>query len=188
MVRSLSVLSKIYLASGKTQLGTELADKAAKRLKRLGAVPRTRNTRARLDRDTPDFSVDPGAPPGAQQMKPPATRPPLSDAPTASTPNRSGSPSAPSTPATLGLMRSVYEPVDGYSGVAAKAFSFLKGTDHPNARAVTDSARPGHLRTSSHGQLADPSPADDRSGPFSDPNQYAQSPYPQEKQQRNPFI
>jgi len=56
------------------------------------------------------------------------------------------------------------------------------------ARAVTDSARPGHLRTSSHGQLADPSPADDRSGPFSDPNQYAQSPYPQEKQQRNPFI
>jgi len=54
------------------------------------------------------------------------------------------------------------------------------------ARAVTDSARPGHLRVSSHGQLADPSPADDRAGPFS--NQYAQSPYPQEKQQQNPFI
>lgn len=40
---------------------------------------------------------------------------------------------------TLGLARSVYEPVDGYSGVAAKAFSFLKGTDHPNALAMTDS-------------------------------------------------
>ncbi|KAF1836837.1 hypothetical protein BDW02DRAFT_201588 [Decorospora gaudefroyi] len=54
------------------------------------------------------------------------------------------------------------------------------------ARAVTESSRPGHLRTSSHGQLADPSPADDRAGPFS--NQYATSPYPQEKQQQNPFI
>ncbi|EUC50392.1 hypothetical protein COCMIDRAFT_22007 [Bipolaris oryzae ATCC 44560] len=54
------------------------------------------------------------------------------------------------------------------------------------AHAVTESARPGHLRTSSHGQLADPSPADDRTGPFS--NQYAPSPYPQEKQQQNPFI
>jgi len=56
------------------------------------------------------------------------------------------------------------------------------------ARAVTESERPGHLRTSSHGQLADPSPADDRAGPFS--NQYAQSPYPQEKrqQQQNPFL
>jgi hypothetical protein len=40
---------------------------------------------------------------------------------------------------TLGLARSVYEPVDGYSGVAAKAFSFLKGTDHPNALPVGDS-------------------------------------------------
>jgi hypothetical protein len=54
------------------------------------------------------------------------------------------------------------------------------------ARAVTESERPGHLRTSSHGQLADPSPADDRIAPFS--NQYAPSPYPQEKQQHNPFI
>jgi hypothetical protein len=54
------------------------------------------------------------------------------------------------------------------------------------ARAVTESARPGHLRTSSHGQLADPSPADERTGPFS--NTYAASPYPQEKQQQNPFI
>ena len=40
---------------------------------------------------------------------------------------------------TLGLARSVYEPVDGYSGVPAKSFSFLKGTGHPNALAVTDS-------------------------------------------------
>jgi tetratricopeptide (TPR) repeat protein len=116
MVRSLSVLSKIYLASGKTQLGIELADKAAKRLKRLGTVQRTRNTRARLDRDTPDFSVAPGAPPASKQATPPATKAPLSDAvtpgkaaaasATPSTPNRPGSPSAPSTPATSGLMRS----------------------------------------------------------------------------------
>jgi tetratricopeptide (TPR) repeat protein len=125
MVRSLSALSKIYLASGKTQLGTELADKAAKRLKRLGAVPRTRNTRARLDRDTPDFSVDPGAPPVSNKAKSPATRPPLSDAappnkaaaatgtPSApGTPNRPGSPSAPSTPATLGLMRSYAQMIE----------------------------------------------------------------------------
>jgi tetratricopeptide (TPR) repeat protein len=122
MVRSLSVLSKIYLASGKTQLGTELADKAAKRLKRLGNVPRTRNTRARLDRDTPDFSVDPGSPNPAQQAK----RPPVTAAPTGaptpgkleaatatpSTPNRAGSPSAPSTPANLSLMRSYAQMIE----------------------------------------------------------------------------
>ena len=122
MVRSLSVLSKIYLASGKTQLGTELADKAAKRLKRMGTVPRTRNTRARLDRDTPDFSVDPGAPPSPQHAKQAATKPPLSDAltpskpvaasATPSTPNRAGSPSAPSTPATLSLMRSYAQMIE----------------------------------------------------------------------------
>src|SRR6185312_1175363 len=112
MVRSLSVLSKIYLASGKTQLGTELADKAAKRLKRLGTVQRTRNTRARLDRDTPDFSVAPGGPPSPQHGKPAATKPPLSDALTPSTANRAGSPSAPSTPATLGLMRSYAQMIE----------------------------------------------------------------------------
>jgi len=126
MVRSLSVLSKIYLARGKTQLGTELADKAAKRLKRLGTVQRTRNTRARLDRDTPDFSVDPGAPPSPQPGKPAASRPPLSDAltpskaaaasATPSTPNRSGSPSAPSTPATVGLMRSYAQMIENAGG------------------------------------------------------------------------
>ncbi|MDQ2931532.1 MAG: tetratricopeptide repeat protein, partial [Gemmatimonadota bacterium] len=36
MVRSLSMLSKIYMASGKTQLGGEIADKAAQRQKRVG--------------------------------------------------------------------------------------------------------------------------------------------------------
>lgn len=40
---------------------------------------------------------------------------------------------------SLGLARSVYEPVDGYSGVAAHAFDFLKGTSRPNALPVTDS-------------------------------------------------
>ncbi|KAL6710859.1 plasma membrane fusion protein prm1 [Coniothyrium glycines] len=49
------------------------------------------------------------------------------------------------------------------------------------AHAITDSARPGHLRASSYGQLAEPSPMDDRPNPFSDPQQY-----PREKQQ-NPF-
>ncbi|HEY2897120.1 MAG TPA: tetratricopeptide repeat protein [Gemmatimonadaceae bacterium] len=117
MVRSLTVLSKIYLASGKTQLGTELAEKAAKRQKRLGSVPRLRNTRARLDRDTPDFSVDPGAP-APRQVKPAGAQPARGEPPTPSapaapastpTPSRVGSPSspsAPSTPATLSLMRS----------------------------------------------------------------------------------
>jgi len=46
---------------------------------------------------------------------------------------------------------------------------------------VTESARPGHFRSSSHGTIAEPSPMDDRPNPFSD-NQY-----PREKQQ-NPFI
>lgn len=49
------------------------------------------------------------------------------------------------------------------------------------AHAITESSRPGHLRSSSYGQLADPSPMDDRPNPFSDPQQY-----PREKQQ-NPF-
>lgn len=48
------------------------------------------------------------------------------------------------------------------------------------AHAITESSRPGHFRSSSHGQLADPSPLDDRPNPFSD------SLYPPEKQ--NPFI
>jgi tetratricopeptide (TPR) repeat protein len=122
MVRSLSVLSKIYLASGKTQLGTELADKAAKRQKRLGNVQRTRNTRARLDRDTPDFSVNPAASPPPRRM-PQAVAPtttgesltpstPLASTATPSTPNRGGSPSKPSTPGTLGLMRSYAQMIE----------------------------------------------------------------------------
>jgi tetratricopeptide (TPR) repeat protein len=130
MVRSLSVLSKIYLASGKTQLGTELADKAAKRLKRLGTVQRVRNTRARLDRDTPDFSVDPGASPASPHTKPAIAKPASSDAPppgkaaaasaTPNTPNRTGSPSAPSTPATLGLMRSYAQLIESAGDARAR--------------------------------------------------------------------
>lgn len=49
------------------------------------------------------------------------------------------------------------------------------------AHAITESSRPGHLRSSSYGQLADPSPMEDRPNPFSDPRQY-----PREKQS-NPF-
>jgi hypothetical protein len=41
-------------------------------------------------------------------------------------------------------------------------------------RAITSSQRPGHFRSSSHGDLADPSPLDDRANPFSDN-------YPREK-------
>lgn len=40
---------------------------------------------------------------------------------------------------TLGLARSVIAPVDGYSGVPARSFDFLRSTGHPNARAATDS-------------------------------------------------
>ncbi len=40
---------------------------------------------------------------------------------------------------SLGLMRSVYAPSDGYGGVAGAAFDFLKGTDRPNALPASDS-------------------------------------------------
>ena len=40
---------------------------------------------------------------------------------------------------SLGLGRSVFAAADGYSSIAGHAFDFLLGTDHPNARAVTDS-------------------------------------------------
>jgi tetratricopeptide (TPR) repeat protein len=122
IVRSLSALSKVYLASGKTQLGTELADKAAQRQKRLGTVPRIRNTRARLDRDTPDFSVDPGDPPRSQPKRRPAASPASTEAmtpsasgaatPRADTPTRSGTPSKPSTPAALGLIRTYAQMIE----------------------------------------------------------------------------
>lgn len=49
-----------------------------------------------------------------------------------------------------------------------------------DAHAITESSRPGHFRSSSHGQLADPSPLDDR------PNSFSDQQYPPEK--RNPFI
>ncbi len=48
------------------------------------------------------------------------------------------------------------------------------------SHAVTVSSRPSHLRASSHGQLAEPSPLEDKAGPFSDHQ------YPSEKKQ-NPF-
>ena len=40
---------------------------------------------------------------------------------------------------SLGIARSVFAPSDGYSGVAGHAFDFILGTDHPNARAASDS-------------------------------------------------
>jgi hypothetical protein len=46
---------------------------------------------------------------------------------------------------------------------------------------VTESSRPGHFRSSSHGTIAEPSPLDDRPNPFSETQ------YPREKQQ-NPFV
>ncbi|HUQ47308.1 MAG TPA: hypothetical protein VM053_03570 [Gemmatimonadaceae bacterium] len=39
----------------------------------------------------------------------------------------------------FGVMRSVYSPADGYSGVASHAVDFLKTTGHPNALPITDS-------------------------------------------------
>lgn len=45
----------------------------------------------------------------------------------------------PSSGVTLGLQRSVFAPVDGYGGVAGRAFDFLRGTGHPNALPITDS-------------------------------------------------
>lgn len=51
------------------------------------------------------------------------------------------------------------------------------------AHAITASSRPGHLRVSSHGQLAEPSPVnEDHPNPFFD-----QPPYPSEKQSHNPY-
>ena len=124
IVRSLSALSKICLASGKTQLGTELADRAAKRQKRIGMQPRARNTRARLDRDTPDFSVG-----SADMARPhPSVAPPLVSVPTpprpvaqvpkpatpgrSGTPAKAGTPSKPSTPQAPGLMRAYAQMIE----------------------------------------------------------------------------
>jgi len=53
-----------------------------------------------------------------------------------------------------------------------------------DAHAITASSRPGHLRVSSYGQLAEPSPVnEEHPNPFSD-----QQPYPSEKQSNNPYI
>lgn len=45
-----------------------------------------------------------------------------------------------------------------------------------NTHAITTSSRPEHLRASSHGDLADPSPADDRN-----PNPFSDTQFPREK-------
>jgi tetratricopeptide (TPR) repeat protein len=124
MVRSLSALAKIYMASGKTQLGGEIADKAAQRQKRVGMVPRSRNTRARLDRDTPDFSADtaPATRPRPAQP-PPSLAPPVvpvstprSSSPSAgakvSTPGYSGTAEKPSTPAAPGLIKAYAQMIE----------------------------------------------------------------------------
>jgi tetratricopeptide (TPR) repeat protein len=124
MVRSLSALSKIYMASGKAQLGSELADKAAQRQKRVGMIPRARNTRARLDRDTPDFSADmaPTNRPRVAQP-PPSLAPPVpvttptrapSHTPGAKvpTPGQAGTPAKPSTPAAPGLIKAYAQMIE----------------------------------------------------------------------------
>ena len=46
---------------------------------------------------------------------------------------------SPQSGLSLGIGRSVFAPTDGYSAVAGHAFDFILGTDHPNARAASDS-------------------------------------------------
>lgn len=126
IVRTLSALSKICMASGKMQVGAELADKAAQRSKRIAIVPRTRNTRARLDRDTPDFSAElalgprprsvqaamsaPAAPAAAttHSASPTPTVPP----PRQSTPQDAATPAKPSTPAAPGLIKAYAQMIE----------------------------------------------------------------------------
>jgi hypothetical protein len=122
MVRSLSALAKIYMASGKTQLGGEIADKAAQRQKRVGMVPRSRNTRARLDRDTPDFSADTPASRPRPVQPPPSLAPPVpvstprSSSPSSgakvSTPDHAGTPTKPSTPVAPGLIKAYAQMIE----------------------------------------------------------------------------
>lgn len=71
--------------------------------------------------------------------------------------------------------------------LAPRPFSTFEHGEEPQSekvgtvgRAIGESSRPGHYRSSSHGQLADPSPLDERPNPFSDRQ------YPQEKRS-NPF-
>ena len=42
---------------------------------------------------------------------------------------------------TLGIQRSVFAPVDGYSGVAGNSFDFITGVGHPNALPSNDSTQ-----------------------------------------------
>jgi len=123
MVRSLSALAKICMASGKTQLGSEIADKAAQRQKRVATTPRTRNSRARLDRDTPDFSADmaPASKPRVAQPPPSLAPPtpvttPRGSSPTpgakAPPPGQAGTPEKPSTPAAPGLIKAYAQMIE----------------------------------------------------------------------------
>ncbi len=123
MVRTLTALAKIYTAAGKTQLGNETADKAAQRQKRVGTVPRTRNTRARLDRDTTDFSIEGPSAPKPRVVPPgrPLASPlPASGARTtspaavarASTPGASFTPPTPSTPTAPGLIKAYAQMIE----------------------------------------------------------------------------
>jgi hypothetical protein len=56
------------------------------------------------------------------------------------------------------------------------------------AHAVSESARPGHMRASSHGHLADPSPLDEKHNPFVSPIEQRRNPFhSREDEKRNPF-
>ncbi|KAF2005085.1 hypothetical protein P154DRAFT_530764 [Amniculicola lignicola CBS 123094] len=56
------------------------------------------------------------------------------------------------------------------------------------AHTVSESARPGHLRASSHGHLADPSPSDEKQNPFVSPIESKRNPFNfHEDEKRNPF-
>lgn len=126
IVRTLSALSKICLASGKAQIGADLADKAAQRSKRIATVPRARNTRARLDRDTPDFSVDLSPAPRPRSVQAPmsmssapqaatarsATPAPMAPPHGESTPQHAGTPAKPSTPAAPGLIKAYAQMIE----------------------------------------------------------------------------
>jgi tetratricopeptide (TPR) repeat protein len=123
IVRTLSALSKICMMSGKTQVGAELADKAAQRSKRTATVPRTRNTRARLDRDTPDFSADLAPAPRPRSVQAAMSAPMAAATRSASpgqmappamqgTPPHAGTPAKPSTPAAPGLIKAYAQMIE----------------------------------------------------------------------------
>jgi tetratricopeptide (TPR) repeat protein len=105
IARSLSALAAICVASGQTSLAAELADRAAKRSQRAGGMPRVRNTRARLDRDTPDFSANP-APVAAAPAPRPATPAATPRTPAAAQHVKPGTPAAP------GMMRAYAQMIE----------------------------------------------------------------------------